>query len=479
MGALEGLQPHDVFRYFEIICSIPHGSGKTNGIAAYLLQFAHEHDLESYHDDFNNVIIRKRGSPGYEQADMVILQGHHDMVCAKDEGVVFDFEKDAIQPYVDGDWIRAKGTTLGGDDGIAVAMMLAILADDTIAHPPLEMVFTADEEIGMPGAFGLDCSQLHGKKLVNLDSEFESVLLCSCAGGLNVRSSVPVKRSITEGTEVRLSMKNFKSGHSGVEINKGRANANMLMGRLLHELAKEEPFRIVDLFGGARETAIAAAANAVLITESPGGLCDIANRLFAQYAKEYAAAEPEMTLEVECGTDGRQNALSKESSALVTHVLLSLPNGVIAMSADMPGLIQTSANCGIMRMTGSHFTFTNTIRSSMTGQKYWIRDQIETIVGLAGGTCTADGDYPGWAYNPNSAVKNMLLDAFRQEAGEEATVDAVHAGIECGIFADKVSLDCVAIGPQMEDVHTPEERLSISSSERLYRVLLCFLEKCK
>ena len=481
MGVLENLEPKDVFKYFETICSIPHGSGNTDGIVEYLMNFAQERGLESYRDTLNNVIIRKKGSPGYENADIIILQGHHDMVCEKEEGLDIDFKKDPIIPYVDGDWIRAKGTTLGGDDGIAVAMILAILDDDTLPHPPIEALITADEEMGMPGAFGFDCSQLTGKKLINLDSEFEGVLMCSCAGGVNLRNSIPVQRESVSGIEVTIQLRDFAGGHSGVEIDKGRANSNMIMGRMLCELAKETDYRLVSLEGGNRETSIAAATSATFVVESAGvdALCAKAKALGKHYAKEYAATEPNMTVEVKKGKEITVFALSKKSTELVYRVLVSLPDGVQEMSTDMPGLVQTSTNCGLLKLTDTDLTFSNTVRSSITPQKYWVKDKIEAIVALAGGKSAFDGDYPGWAYNPDSEVKDALLKAYKKVAGTDAKVDAVHAGIECGIFADKVGLDCVAIGPEMADVHTPKEHLSISSSARLYEVLKAFLADSK
>ena len=479
MGNLDCLQPKNVFQFFEKICSVPHGSGNTDGIVNYLLQFAEERGLECWHDDVNNVIIRKEGSLGYEDSEPIILQGHHDMVCEKDEGIEFNFDTDSIQPFVDGDWIRARGTSLGGDDGIAVAMILAILDDDTLQHPPIEALITADEEIGMPGAFGFDCAQLVGRKLVNLDSEMEGVLLCSCAGGINVRSTIPVEYEDVEGVKVTIQLKDFTSGHSGVEIDKGRANANMLMGRLLDGLNKQVNYSIAALAGGTRETAIASTASATLITDDVKTLQHVADSLFAQYAKEYAITEPSMKMSVTCSERGIYHALNQHSVYLITKVLLALPDGVQAMSVDMPGLVQTSTNCGLIKLTDSAFTVTNTVRSSISSQKYWIKDKIAAIISVAGGESTVDGDYPGWAYNPNSPIKDALLKAYKQVVGTDAKVDAVHAGLECGIFADRVGLDCVAIGPEMADVHTPRERLSISSSARLYEVLKVLLAESK
>lgn len=482
MGILTNYEPKDVFSYFETLCSIPRGSGNTDGIASYLMRFAEDHGLESYRDAANNVILRKAGSAGYENADTVILQGHHDMVCEKDEGVDIDFTKDAIQPYVDGDWIRAKGTTLGGDNGIAVAMILAILADDTLAHPPIEALITADEEIGMLGAFALDCKQLTGHKLINLDSEYEGILMCSCAGGINARSTVPVAREAVSGVQVDISVKGLTGGHSGVEIDKGRANANVLMGRLLCELAAAEDFRLLALEGGSRETAIAAACTAQIVAapDRAAAVCDRVQQLGAQYASEYATPEPTMQITAAAGKAGTCQALTQAGTEKAWQVLTALPDSVQAMSVDMPGLVQTSTNLGLLKLEENALTFCNTVRSSITAQKEWVVEKIAAIVKLSGGTTVTDGNYPGWAYNPHSVVKDTILSAYKKLFGKDAAVEAVHAGIECGLFADSIPhLDCVSIGPDMGDVHTPREHLSIASSRRTYELLKLVLAESK
>ena len=442
MSVLANYEPKSVFSYFEKLCTIPRGSGNTDGIASYLVSFAEEHGLENYRDAANNVIIRKPASAGYENADTIILQGHHDMVCEKEDGLDFDFAKDAIQPVVDGDWIRAKGTTLGGDNGIAVAMILAILSDDSLAHPPIEALITADEEIGMLGAFALDCSQLKGHKLINLDSEYEGVLMCSCAGGVNVRSTIPVARERITGAVIDIAVKGLTSGHSGVEIDKGRANV-------------VEPCKAAEV-------------------------CEIVQKLGAQYAGEYATAEPNMQISALAGETRTVDVLTTAGTEKVWQVLVSLPDSVQAMCIDMPGLVQTSTNFGTLKLEENALSISNTVRSSITAQKEWIVEKISAIVKLAGGTTTTDGNYPGWAYNPHSVVKETILSAYKTLFNKEATVEAVHAGIECGLFSDSIpNLDCVAIGPDMGDVHTPREHLSISSSQRTYELLKLVLAESK
>ena len=481
MGVLSHLEPQNLFSYFETICGIPHGSGNTGGIVDYCVRFAEERGLSWYRDGANNLVIRKPASPGYEQAETVILQGHTDMVCEKDPGVDFDFTKDGIRLIVEGDTLRADGTTLGGDNGIAVAMCLAILDSRDLPHPPLEVLLTADEEIGMLGAFAFDCSQLSGHKLINLDSEYEGVLMCSCAGGANAYSKLPVQRESLELTLVELEISGLTSGHSGVEIDKGRANSNVLMGRLLHGLSGKAPFRLVRLEGGSRETAIAAETTAVIGVEgSASPLLEEAERWAAILKKEYAATEPNLSVSARAGAKASAAALSAAGTEKVLKVLLALPDSVQAMSADMPGLVQTSLNFGILRLDETELFLSNTVRSSMTTQKEWILERVAAIVSLAGGTTEFSGSYPGWSYNPRSVVKDTILRVYRELFGKEATVEAVHAGIECGLFADSIpDLDCVSIGPEMAGVHTPREHLSIASSARTYQLLCEVLKQSK
>ena len=474
MGVLNGLEPRAVFSYFETICGIPHGSGNTGQIADYLVKFAQERGLGWYRDSANNVVITKPASPGYEDADTVILQAHTDMVCEKDPGVEFDFTKDAISLIVEDDILRADGTTLGADDGISVAMILALLDDASLRHPKLEALLTSDEEIGMVGAFAFDCSHLTGHKLINLDSEYEGVLMCSCAGGANAYSTIPVDREEVRLQLVELSIGGLASGHSGVEIDKGRANSNVLMGRLLRTLSEKVPCRLVKLEGGSRETAIAAAATALIgVPEvSAAEAVEIAMACGAVYAREYAAAEPGLCVNAKATEVDTVKALSLESTARVIRVLLALPDSVQAMSMDMPGLVQTSINFGVLQLREDELYCANTVRSSMTTQKMWILDKVKAVVELAGGKTEITGSYPGWSYNPNSVVKDTILRAYKSLFGKEATVEAVHAGIECGLFADSIpNLDCVSIGPNMADVHTPREHVSISSTRRTYELL--------
>lgn len=474
MSTIIDYEPKEVFRFFDEILKIPRGSSKTDKIVAYLLDFAASRGLEATCDETNNVIIRKPATPGYEDSDIIILQAHHDMVCEKVEGSDFDFETQPIDAYVDGDVIRANGTTLGGDNGIGVAMILAVLDDDKLEHPALECLITADEEIGMVGAFAFDCSQLNGHRMINLDSEFEDVLICSCAGGAMVYGSLPMNRENAEGKLIELSIKDLQGGHSGVEIHKGRANAHVLMTRMLQKISETHIYRLYQYGGSAKETAIANHASALILADSDNAESIIKEaEVFGKVLQtEYEATEPDMKVLVTLNDSTYVDVLTADDTKKMLNFADALPDSVLAMSATMPGLVQTSTNLGVMELNSESLSFCCAVRSSMTTQKRWVISKIASVVTLAGGTYEVQSDYPGWAYNPNSMLKETILGAYRTLYDQEASVEAVHAGAECGLFAGAIpNIDCVSIGPQMWDVHTPKEHLSIPSTEKTFRVL--------
>ncbi|MBQ1281706.1 MAG: aminoacyl-histidine dipeptidase [Oscillospiraceae bacterium] len=482
MSVLGHLTPASVFQYFEALCAIPHGSYNTAAIADFCVNFAKEHGFDFYRDEANNVIIRKHATPGYEQSGTVILQGHTDMVCEKDPGSAFDFATDGIELILEGDTIRANGTTLGADNGIAVAMCFAILTDDAVEHPALEVLLTSDEEVGMLGAFALDCSQLKGKTLINIDSEEEGIITCSCAGGANAYSTIPVQFEEAELALVEVDLGSMCSGHSGAEIHKWRANANVLLARMLYALNTKFDCRIVKLEGGTRETAIAAVGSAAFGV--PAAQLDAAAAeaaaLAAAFKKEYATAEPTMEITVKTAPAAAVSALTAADTAKLANVLVALPDCVQVMSVDMPGLVQTSVNFGILRLRENEVFFSNTVRSSVATQKQWILDKVCAIVAIAGGKTEISGSYPGWSYNPHSAIKDTIVRVYRDLFGKEASVEAIHAGLECGLFADAIEgLDCVSIGPNMGDVHTPREYLSVASTARTYKLVCEILRSMK
>ena len=471
MRVLEQLEPQGVFRFFEELCAIPHGSRNCQAVSDWCAAFARERGLECHQDQAGNVIIIQEATPGYEAAAPVILQGHLDMVCEKEPGCTKDMAGEGLDLLVEDGCVRAKGTTLGGDDGIAVAMALAILDDQAIPHPRLEVVLTTDEEIGMLGAEALDAAPLRGRKRINVDSEEEGIFTVSCAGGSMAQCTLPVTRAPYGGAALEVTVRGLAGGHSGTEIHKGRANACVLLGRLLQAMAERTELRLVTAAGGGKDNAIAVEASAQVVVSDDAVARQAAEALAADLSREYAAADPGLRVEAAPCTV-RETPMDWASTERAVCMLTCLPNGVQAMSMDMPGLVQTSINFGVLQLREDELYCANTVRSSMTTQKMWILDKVKAVVELAGGKTEITGSYPGWSYNPNSVVKDTILRAYKSLFGKEATVEAVHAGIECGLFADSIpNLDCVSIGPNMADVHTPREHVSISSTRRTYELL--------
>lgn len=482
MAVLTGLKPEAVFHYFEALCAIPHGSGNTKQISDYCVRFAREHGLRCIQDDSNNVILFKDGTQGYERSAPVMLQGHLDMVCEKTADCSIDLQKDGLRLRLDGDTIFAEGTTLGGDDGIAVAYGLALLASKDIPHPPLEVVFTADEEIGMFGASALDCSPLKSRTMLNLDSEEEGILLVSCAGGCSVSCCLPVQRQTVGGAQVTMKVSGLVGGHSGVEIDKGRANANQLLGRALNELNKEIPYALVELSGGLKDNAIPREAFARLTVEPSAveRLREFAGKYQKIFAAEFRATEPTLSLTVEAGGAGEVSAMSADTKTAVIAALVNLPGGVQRMSADIPGLVQTSLNMGILSSSEDEVTMRFAVRSSVETEKEELVSRITNLMGILGGTADREGDYPAWEYRHDSRLRDLMVEVFSGQYGRAPVVQAIHAGLECGLFAGKLpGLDCVSIGPDMVDIHTTNERMSVASVRRTWEYILEILKRLK
>jgi len=482
MPVLHALQPERVLRFFEALCAIPHGSGNTKAISDYCVDFAKARGLEVHQDDLNNVIIIKPASEGYEAAPAIILQGHLDMVCEKASDCTLDMAKDSLQIETDGQWIWAKGTTLGGDDGIAVAMALAALDDDQLSHPRLEVVLTVDEEVGMEGAVGLDPSCLQGRIMLNVDSEAEGILTVSCAGGVRASCHIPVERDLSDGLLCRITVGGLVGGHSGVEIHKGRANANMLMGRLLYGLSQEMALRIVELSGGQADNAIAAMSTAAILV--PPEEAERAAALTEAYAKvfrqEFLTVDPGLKVEFCAEEIQGVPALTLAATARVTSALMLLPNGVQTMSQDIPGLVQTSLNLGVLRLEEQEAVATFAVRSSLATEKAMICNRIDCLASLLGGCVTYAGDYPGWEYKRDSKLRELVSDVYETQTGKKPVIEAIHAGLECGVFAGKLpGLDCVSLGPDMEAIHTPRERLNIPSTQRTWELLCQVLRRAK
>lgn len=467
MGVLSNLEPASVFYYFEEICGIPHTSHHEKALSDYCVQFAKAHGLSCRQDEMGNVLIKAPATPGYEKEPGLILQGHLDMVGDKTADCPLDLEKDAIHPVVDGGYVCAEGTTLGGDDGIAVAYALAVLDSDTLKHPPLEAVFTVDEEIGMLGAAALDMSGLQGRVLLNIDSEDEGILTVSCAGGATSCLTVPVKRVPVQGNAWRVGVRGLTGGHSGVEINKGRANANKVLAAALQGL----PVTLCSIAGGSKDNAIPRASEAVVVSEA-----DDFAALFAANAAKAALPETEQHAEFYCEPAEAGEMLA--GSEAVLGLLNAVPNGVQAMSGDIPGLVQTSLNLGILTTDADAVRLTFSVRSSVNREKFGLIDQLKALAARFGGSYSETGEYPAWEYQKDSRLREVMVEVFEAQYGRKPVVEAIHAGLECGIFSDRLpGLDAVSFGPQMHDIHTSREKLDIASTARTWEYLVAVLER--
>ena len=469
---LSGLQPQSVFAYFEKLCSIPHGSGNTKSISNYLVSFAQQQGLRYVQDALNNVIIFAPGTCGYEEHAPVILQGHMDMVCEKDDDCPLDMERDGLDIDHDNEWIFAKGTTLGGDNGIAVAYGLALLADPSIPHPPLEVIFTVDEETGMYGAAGIDLSMLRGRMLINADSEDEGIFTVSCAGGARGTIKLPVSRRAVYGPCIKLTVEGLQGGHSGVEIHKNRANANKIMGILLHRVQELMPLCMTGFSGGAKDNAIPRSCQVTLVAMGMHleRINEITQSLQDEIRKHFD--EPEAVVRGDDVEALGGNALSTEDTARVIELLNAVPNGVQAWSQDIEGLVQTSLNLGVAEL-GDELRLTFAVRSSVNREKRELLDRLKALAEQFGGSYSETGDYPAWEYKKDSRLRDVMVQTYGQMYGKEPQVVAIHAGLECGLLSEKLpGLDCVSIGPDMQDIHTSRERLSIASTQRTWDFLL-------
>lgn len=482
MGVLDGLKPEKVLKFFEEICCIPHGSGNIEAISDYLVDFAEKRQLFCRQDDLKNVIIVKEASPGYETEPAVILQGHMDMVAVKKPGCAKDLHKDGLDLRVDGDSLYAENTSLGGDDGIAVAYALAILDDDEIKHPKLEVVITVDEEVGMDGARGIDLSELTGRRLLNLDSEEEGIFLTSCAGGARVDTYLPMAVEVQKGTCWHITVGGLAGGHSGADIHKERGNSNCLMGRILYRLTAEMPVFIKSLEGGLADNAIPRETTVELLTapEQAEALRKLLLQAESEIKAELAVKDPDFQITVTCKGEAEALCTDTESSVQLASYLTALPNGVQAMSADIEGLVETSLNLGIMKYdeTEQELSCFFSVRSSLESAKKALVDKLCAVTELAGGSYSISGDYPGWAYRANSPLREKMVTLYEEMYGKKPQLTAIHAGLECGILAGKLEgLDCISFGPDIRNIHTTEESLSISSTERVWNYLVRLLEK--
>ena len=476
MGVLTNLEPASVFRYFEEICSIPHTSHHEKALSDYCVQFAKAHGLACRQDEMGNVLIKAPATPGYENQPALILQGHLDMVGDKTAACPLDLEKDAIQLVVDGDYVRAEGTTLGGDDGIAVAMAMAILDDDSLSHPAIEAIFTVDEETGMYGAEGLDVSVLKGRRMLNMDSEDEGIFTVSCAGGARADCCLPVTRSAFSAPVLEISVTGLVGGHSGAEIDKGRANSSMLLGRVLCALEEKTDLRVISVCGGLKDNAIPTGSVALVAADAAAAQA-VCAEMDAAFKKEYRVNDPAITVSVRpAETD--LLPLDESSSRSVVCMLTCLPNGIQAMSADMPGLVQTSLNLGILTTGDDAVHASFSVRSSVATQKQMLIQRLRSLMERLGGSVSTHGEYPGWEYMPQSPLRDLMVQVFTDQYGYAPKVEAIHAGLECGLFSAKLpGLDCVSFGPDLKEIHTFRESMSVASVQRVYAMVVETLKR--
>ncbi len=469
---LAGLEPGKVFAFFEEICAIPHGSRNTKAISDYLVEFAKARGLRYLQDESNNVILFAPGTCGMEDHAPVILQGHMDMVCEKDADCPLDMAVDGLDVQHDDRFVYAKGTTLGGDDGIAVAFALALLDDNTIPHPPMEVIITVDEEIGMLGADAIDLSSIRGRTLINLDSEDEGIFTVSCAGGARSTISLNVERKAVYGPCVRLTVDGLQGGHSGAEIHKNRANANKVMGEYLSRIQKLMPLCLTSFQGGSKDNAIPRSCRATVVAMGIGieRINDIAVELQKEVREQYD--EPEATVQAFDVDALGGNSLTTTATADVISLLCAAPNGVQSYSADIPGLVQTSLNLGVCKL-GDQFNATFSVRSSVNQEKEDLIQKLRDLTDFYKGTYSQTGTYPAWEYRKDSPLRDTMVRVYQEMFHKDPQVLAIHAGLECGLLGDKLpGLDCVSVGPQMHDIHTSREKLDIASTKRTWDFLL-------
>ena len=484
MEILSGLKPEMVWSYFEEICKIPRPSRREEKIAAWLMDFAHQHQLQARQDEAGNVLITKPATPGKENIPTVVLQAHMDMVCEKNSDVVHDFDKDPIVPYIDGEWVKAKGTTLGADDGIGIAACLAILASTDIQHGPVECLFTVDEETGLTGAFALKPGFFEGRILLNLDSEDEGEMFIGCAGGIDTVVRLPYEKIPVPEHKfaVRIKVKGLQGGHSGDDINKGRGNAIKILNRFLWEIDHKYGINVASFEGGNLRNAIAREAVAVILFDEV--LKENVRVDFNVYASEmeevWKITEPGLKMELE-SIEVPEVVLSVNSTHKLLEALYVCPHGVFAMSYRMPGMVETSTNLAAVRFVENNtILITTSQRSDVDSEKMNIAQMVEAVFRMAGAEVEHGEGYPGWAPNPDSAILKVVVESYARLFGKEPVVRSIHAGLECGLFLEKYpGMDMVSFGPTLRGVHSPDEKVNIETVEKWWKHLVDILEHIK
>lgn len=479
MAVLSELKPQEVFHFFEELCAIPHATFKTKRISDYCVNFAKERGLDYYQDEMNNVIIRKPGTPGYEDSEPVIIQGHLDMVCEKTENSTHDFDNDGLELEIVDGFVTAKDTSLGGDDGIAIAFALAVLDSKDMPHPPIEALFTVDEEIGMGGAGFIDMAQIKGKMLLNLDSDNEGVIIAGCSGGYVDTVAIPVERESVTGSVVTIQVKGLRGGHSGLDIHEQRGNSNKMMGRLLNHLNLNTDIRLVSLDGGTADNVITSNTTAKLVAADVDAVLKMTEEMKANWLNELMGDEPGLQVLTEVAEE-TVDAMTKLSADRVIHFVFNSPYGVQEFSRAIAGAVETSLNCGVAVTSETEVKFLLYVRSAVKSKLDQIHESLCSFANILGGTCTMANDYPAWAYKADSKIRPIVVDTYTEMFGKEPVVSTVHAGLECGLLSGKKSdLDCVSYGPQMIDIHSTSERLDIASTERMWEFTKAILKNCK
>lgn len=484
---LDRIKPEKVFRHFEEISRIPRCSGNEKMISDYLVKFAEDNALEVIQDEALNVIIKKPGTKGYEKAPTVILQGHIDMVCEKDKKAKHDFAQDPIEFVVEKGFIRANGTTLGADNGIAVAFCLALLESNDIVHPPLEVLLTTEEEIGMKGAAKIDKKYLSGKILINMDSEEEGVFLVSCAGGITLKIKINMNLENAEdiqgnGKFYRIIVNGLKGGHSGIEIDKGRGNSNKIMGRILDDLQNIIDYRILSINGGSMNNAIAKETETIIYIENNKdiNLQDFSIKWNDILKNELKISDPGINVNIKKVIINSSKLLDKNTTEKIVSLIQLIPNGIHTMSMEIDNLVESSCNLGVIETLEDSILLDISIRSSVKTLKYELINKLKRIAKLMDAEIILEGDYPEWPYRPNSKIREILKKIYIKKYGKEPKITAVHAGLECGLLKKNLGdIDMISLGPNIYDAHTIYERLSISSTERVWEFLLDVLKEIK
>ena len=480
MAVLSNLEPKRVWANFEDFCAVPHGTFDMDKISAYCYNWAVERGLEAYQDEAKNVIIKKPGTAGFENSKPVIIQGHMDMVCEKVPGSAHDFKKDGLKLFVEDGCVRAKDTSLGGDNGIAIAMAMALLESDDIPHPPLEVLFTVDEEEGMGGAIAIDMDRFDGMTLINMDSEDEGIFTVGCAGGINYACHIPVNKETVSGTKLTIKLGGLKGGHSGHVIGEERGNANKMQGRLLNKIQKVTDLSIVSINGGALMNVITPESVSEIVVADAAKAKEVIAEMEKTWVDEFLGIEPDFFVEVKEEADVTVEAFDKDStSRVISYVVLAL-HGVMEYSRVLANTVETSLNLGVLKTEENELLAKYQIRSSMETMKWEIAERLNTLGKLVGGEEEIIAHYPAWKYAPVSPLRDIMSETWEELFGKKADILVMHAGLECGFFSEKKpGIDIVSCGPNMRGIHSFNEKLYIDSVERTWELLLATLLKLK